>query len=61
MTTVYCPIVGGQVDGTTCMEIVDVADGMISKRIFEDYAMRIQWDENQRQKCLNCPYHSDAE
>lgn len=59
MTTVYCPVIGGQVDGTTCMEIVDVVDGMINKRILEDYDPPIPWNEAQRRKCLNCPYHAD--
>jgi len=35
MKTVYCPVIDGQIDGTTCTEIVDVADGLINKRIFE--------------------------
>lgn len=61
MNTVYCPVTGGQVDGTTCIEIVDVADGMLNKRILEDYVPPIPWNEEQRNKCLNCPYHADEE
>lgn len=61
MKTVYCPVIDGQIDGTTCMEIVDVADGLISKGILEDYDPAIPWSEEQRQKCLNCKWHADLE
>lgn len=61
MKTVYCPVVDDQIDGTTCMEIVDVADGMINNRVLEDYDPAIHWNEEQRQKCLNCKWHADAD
>lgn len=61
MKTVYCPVINGQIDGTTCQEIVDVADGMLSERILEDYDVKTVWNEEQRQKCLVCPYHADLD
>ena len=59
MNTVYCPVIEGQIDGATCMEIVDVADGMISERILKDYNPPIQWNDNQCKKCLKCKWHAD--
>lgn len=59
MKTVYCPVIDGQVDGTTCLEIVEVADGRIDKKIFADYDKKFTWNEEQRQKCLACKWHED--
>ena len=59
MKTVYCPVIDGQIDGTTCMEIVDVVDGLINQRILNDIEKVTVWNEEQKQKCLNCPYHAD--
>lgn len=63
METVYCPVANRQVNGTMCLEIVNVADGMINERIFEDYSddEKVIWNEAQRQKCLNCQWHADVE
>lgn len=58
MKTVYCPVINGQVDGSTCLEIVLVADHEAKPSILPQ---RIEWNEEQRQKCLNCPYHADLE
>lgn len=59
MKTVYCPIIDRQIDGATCMEIVDVVDGLINERILNDIEEITAWDEEQKQKCLSCPYHAD--
>lgn len=59
MKTVYCPVIDGQIDGTTCMEIVDVVDGLINERILDDIEEVAVWNDEQKQKCLNCPYHAD--
>lgn len=36
MNTVFCPVLNAQIDGTTCLEIVLVADGEMNKRILPD-------------------------
>ena len=59
MKTVYCPVLDRQVDGTTCLEIVLVADNEAKPAILPKDVK--QWDEKQRQKCLNCQYHADVE
>lgn len=59
MKTVYCPVLGRQVDGTTCLEIVLVTDHEAKPAILPE-AVKI-WDEKQRQKCLNCQYHAGIE
>ena len=61
MKTVYCPVIDGQIDGTTCMEIVDVVDGLINERILDDIEEVTVWNDEQKQKCLNCPYHADVD
>lgn len=58
MNTVFCSVLDRQVDGTTCFEIVLVADGEINKRILPD---GLEWNEEQRQKCLNCKWHEDLD
>lgn len=59
MNTVFCPVRGAQVDGATCLDICLVADDMVKERILEDYEPAIPWDDEQRQKCLNCKWHAD--
>lgn len=61
MKTVYCPVIEGQIDGTTCMEIVDVVNGLINERIIKDIKEVTIWNDEQKQKCLNCPYHADVD
>lgn len=56
MNTVFCPVLNAQIDGTTCLEIVLVADGEMNKRILPD---GLEWNEEQCQKCLNCKWHAD--
>lgn len=58
MKTVFCPVLNGQVDGNTCLEIVLVADREAKPTILQ---AGIEWNEEQRQKCLKCPYHADLE
>lgn len=58
MNTVYCPVLNRQVDGSTCLEIVLVADREAKTSILPQ---SIKWNEDQRQKCLKCPYHNDLE
>ena len=61
MNTVYCPVIDGQIDGTTCLEIVQVADGELNKRLLDDIPEVTEWNEEQRQKCLHCKWHNDIE
>lgn len=58
MKTVYCPVINGQVDGSTCFEIVLVADHEAKPSILPQ---SIEWNDKQREKCLKCPYHNDLE
>ncbi len=58
MKTVYCPVINDQIDGTSCLEIVLVADKEAKSTILPD---GIEWNEEQRKKCLKCPYHDDIE
>lgn len=56
MKTVYCPVMGREVDGTTCLEIVLVADREMKQSILPD---GLDWDESKRAACLACQYHDD--
>lgn len=58
MNTVYCPVMGEQVDGTTCLEIALVADRMIKASVLPT---SLQWSDAQREKCLSCKWHDDVE
>lgn len=58
MNTVYCSVLDRQVDGDTCLEIVLVAEREAKATILPE---SINWNENQREKCLKCPYHKDLE
>lgn len=58
MNTVYCPVMDRQVDGTICLEIVLVADREMKASTLPK---GVYWDEEQRQKCLSCPYHNDLD
>lgn len=62
MKTVYCPVKQAQVDGGDCLIICDVTDHMIKPCVLYNdgiLPISVKWDENQRQKCLNCKYHYD--
>ena len=58
MNTVYCPVLDRQVDGNTCLEIVLVADREAKTSILPQ---GLEWSEEQRERCLKCPYHADLE
>ena len=58
METVYCPVIDGQIDGTSCLEIVLVADREAKPTILPKGVI---WNEEQRNKCLACKYHADIE
>ena len=45
MKTVYCPVVNGQVNGDTCLEIVLVADRYAKPTVLPD---EIKWSEEVR-------------
>ncbi len=60
MTTIYCPVIQGQIDGDRCLEISLVSENQISERVFDDNEDKIVWSEEQRQKCLNCKWHADS-
>ncbi len=58
MKTVYCPVINGQIDGTTCLEIVLVADKEAKPTILPK---GVVWNDEQCKKCLACKYHDDTE
>lgn len=58
MNTVFCPVINGQIDGTSCLEIVLVADREANPSILPEGVI---WNEEQREKCLTCKYHADVE
>ena len=58
MNTVYCHVLDRQVDGNTCLEIVLVADREAKTSILPQ---GLEWNDKQREKCLQCPYHNDLE
>ena len=55
MKTVYCPIKDGQIDGDDCYLLCAIADREVSSRVLPDGVDK--WNEEQRQKYLNCKYH----
>ena len=56
INTVFCPVINEQIDGTTCLDIVLVADKEAKTSILPNW---VKWNEEQRKKCLTCKYHSD--
>ena len=52
---VYCPVADKDIDSGDCIIICDVADKMIKPTVLPE---GVQWDENQRKKCLNCEWHN---
>lgn len=59
--TEYCPVVDDQTDVTACLSITDVADSLLSPKIFddypEDYPKKVVWSEEQRKQCRECKWH----
>lgn len=45
-------------NGDDCLIICDVADHMIKPSVLPE---GIVWNEEQRERCLKCPYHADLE
>lgn len=58
MKTVHCPVKDDQINGTDCLVVCDIADGLIKSTLIPK---GIKWDEQQRNKCLACKYHADIE
>lgn len=58
MRTVYCPVKDGQINGTDCLIVCDIADKLIKPTLLPT---GIKWDEEQCKKCLACEYHADEE
>lgn len=56
--TVYCPVINGQIDGTSCLEIVLVAESIAKPSILPE---EVLWNEEQRTKCFACKYHDDVD
>ena len=56
METVYCPVIKGQVDGTTCLEIVSVSERIAKPTLLPD---GVEWNEEMREMCFHCKWHDD--
>lgn len=56
--TVFCPVLDEQINGSSCLDIVLVADMEASPSILPD---GVQWDEQKRTICKSCKYHADIE
>lgn len=54
--TVLCPVVGSQVDGSTCCTICAVADREAKPAVLPE---GVKWDAEQQAKCLACEYHTE--
>lgn len=61
--TVFCPITREQIDGTSCFIMCDVAEHILLPEVLYDGAPdsilqpSVEWNEELRQKCLNCKWH----
>lgn len=53
---VYCPIKDDQINGTDCLIMVDITDGLIKPSLVPE---GIEWCEELREKCKACKYHDD--
>ena len=42
MNTIFCPLFKKEVDAIWCIEITDVANGLIKKRVLPDCKLRIK-------------------
>ena len=58
MKTVYCPVKGDHINGTDCITICDIADGLIKPSCLPD---GIEWNDAQIKTCKACKYHEDIE
>ncbi|WP_295756996.1 hypothetical protein [uncultured Holdemanella sp.] len=56
MDTIFCPLFKKEVDVIWCIEITDVANGLIKKRVLPDCILRIK---NFKEICRNCPNRED--
>ena len=54
--TVYCPVKQGQINGTDCLVICEVAERMLKSSVIPE---EIPWNEEQRLICKQCKYHYD--
>ena len=54
--TVYCPVKQGQINGTDCLVICEVAERMLKSSVIPE---EIPWNEEQRLICKQCKYHDD--
>lgn len=60
MTAIHCPILGKEIDGATCLTIVDVADHVLTETALQPIlAKGEEWTAKKRKTCLECKYHDD--
>lgn len=58
MNTVFCPVKSDEINGDDCIIVCDVADRLLKPTCLPE---GIEWNEEQRKKCLACKYHADIE
>lgn len=58
---IYCPVARRIIPSIDCMEITDVANRIMKPGVLLTFTPPIEWDENQRNRCLQCPYPSAGE
>lgn len=56
MDIIFCPLFKKEVDVIWCIEITDVANGLIKERVLPDCILRIK---NFKEICRNCPNRED--
>ena len=56
MKTVYCPIKSDQINGGDCYWLCSIAEREVKppEHLPDDIG---EWNEEKREKCLNCKYH----
>jgi len=58
MKTVFCPVKRDEINGTDCLVVCDIADGMIKHSCLP---AGIEWNDEQIKKCKACKYHDDID
>ena len=58
MITVYCPIRNDRIDGIDCNIVCDIVDGLLNVNVLPQ---NIEWNEKNKEACLNCKYHNAVE
>ena len=55
---IYCPVARRVISSIDCLEITDVANRIMKPGVLQTFTPPIEWNEKQRNRCLQCPYHA---